>query len=276
MVRCSMFKQFPWRLRLVSTTFLILVLTETSVHAEKLASIIIDDVGNNFKYGQDVINLPATLTIAILPRTTYAKDLARLATKNNKEVMLHLPLQSVEHQKRSPGTLDLHMTRDEFNKQLRSNLNSVPYIRGVNNHMGSLLTRHPGHMTWLMDELSRRGGLYFVDSKTSSKSIADKIAAEHKIPNLSRDFFLDPDHEKNTLRQQFDLFIQKINQRGYALAIAHPYPETIKFLKTHLNELSEQGITLIPVSELVHTADQLNKKRENHHVACTSTTCSRL
>ncbi|RKZ63722.1 MAG: divergent polysaccharide deacetylase family protein, partial [Gammaproteobacteria bacterium] len=199
---------------------LLVFITWAPVHAEKIASIIIDDVGNNLEYGQDVIELPATLTIAILPRTTYAKTLARLAVKNNKEVMLHLPMQSVEHHQHSPGTLDLHMTRKEFNEQLRLNLNSVPYIRGVNNHMGSLLTRHPGHMTWLMDELSRHGGLYFIDSKTTSKSIADKIAVEYKVPNLSRDYFLDPDHEKDTLRRQFDRFIQKVNRRGFALAIA--------------------------------------------------------
>jgi len=271
-----MVRHFPGKLQLVCITFLVLVLAKTPVHAEKLASIIIDDVGNNFEYGRDVINLPATLTIAILPKTTYAKGLARLAAKNNKEVMLHLPMQSVEHHQHSPGTLDLHMTRNEFSRQLRLNLNSVPYIRGVNNHMGSLLTRHPGHMTWLMDELSRHGGLYFIDSKTTSKSIAEKIAGEYKIPNLSRDFFLDPDHKKNTLRRQFDRFIQKINRRGYALAIAHPYPETIKFLKAHLKELGEQGITLIPVSDLVQIADQLNKKREKHHVACTGTACTRL
>ncbi len=264
--------------RLTSTVLLVLVLTlsKTPLHAEKLASIIIDDVGNNFDYGQEVINLPATLTIAILPKTAYAVDLARLAAKNNKEVMLHLPMQSVEHHQHSPGTLDLHMTKHEFRKQLHLNLSSIPYIRGVNNHMGSLLTRHPGHMTWLMDELAKRGGLYFIDSRTTSKTIADKIAVEYGIPNLSRDFFLDPDHKKETLRRQFDRFIKKINQRGYALAIAHPYPETIKFLKAHLNELHEQGIRLIPVSELVHIANQRNKKPENQHVACTGTACSRL
>ncbi len=255
---------------------LLVFITWAPVHAEKIASIIIDDVGNNLEYGQDVIELPATLTIAILPRTTYAKTLARLAVKNNKEVMLHLPMQSVEHHQHSPGTLDLHMTRKEFNEQLRLNLNSVPYIRGVNNHMGSLLTRHPGHMTWLMDELSRHGGLYFIDSKTTSKSIADKIAVEYEVPNLSRDYFLDPDHKKDTLRRQFDRFIQKVNRRGFALAIAHPYPETIAFLKAHLDELTEQGITLIPVSELVRTANRLTKNRENRHVACSGTPCSRL
>jgi len=253
--------------------------TITPVNAEKFASIIIDDLGNNFENGRDVIELPATLTIAILPQTTYARDLARLAARQNKEVMLHLPMQSVEHHKHSPGTLDLHMTKREFNDQLRQNLNSVPYVRGVNNHMGSLLTRHPGHMSWLMDELSKRGGLYFIDSKTTSKSIADRMAVEHSVPNLSRDFFLDPDEGEDTLRVQFDRFINRINQRGYALAIAHPYPKTIQFLQRHLKELEEHGIKLLPVSKLISTARRSNNGdtiMEDKNVACTGPTCSRL
>jgi len=264
------------KLHLLCFAALYLVLCNAPAQAEKFASIIIDDVGNNLEYGRQVIQLPATLTIAILPETSYAKRLARLAHKNNKEIMLHLPMQSIEHRRSSPGTLDLHMTKNAFTKQLLQNLNAVPYIRGVNNHMGSLLTRHPGHMSWLMAALAQRGDLYFVDSRTSRKSIAEQIATEYKIPNLTRDFFLDPDNNKNTLRTQFDRFIQQVNQRGYALAIAHPYPETIKFLRAHLDELRAHGIKLIPVSQLIHTANRLNTNREDNHVACTGTACSRL
>jgi len=264
------------RTQAISLSIALSFFYQSPVNAEKFASIIIDDVGNNFDYGQDVVTLPAALTIAILPNTAYARELARLAAKNQKEVMLHLPMQSVEHHEHTPGALDLHMTRAEFNKQLMLDLNAVPYIRGVNNHMGSLLTRHPGHMTWLMDELSRRGNLYFVDSKTSSKSIADKIAIEHNIPNLSRDFFLDADDDIDSIGKQFASFIKKINRRGYALAIAHPYPKTIQFLHDHLHELAEQGISLIPVSHLIETANQINIQREDHHVACTRPTCTGL
>ena len=262
------------RLFLLSLT--LLFSSQAPLHAEKYASIIIDDVGNNLDYGNDIIAIPAALTIAILPDTTYAKDLARLAVEYQKEVMLHLPMQSVEHHEYSPGALNLHMTRAEFNRQLNTDLNAVPYISGVNNHMGSLLTRHPGHMAWLMDELSRRGNLYFVDSKTSSQSVADKIANEHNIPTLSRDFFLDSDATESAIRIQFSRFIKKINRRGYALAIAHPYPNTIQFLKDHLVELTEQGIRLIPVSGLIQMTNKVTHQRGDQHVACTRTTCPGL
>ena len=244
-------------------------------NAELVASIIIDDVGNNYRYGRAVVELPATLTIAILPGTSHAVSLARLATREDKEVMLHLPMQSVEHHQHSPGTLDLHMTRKEFARQLHQNLSSVPYVRGVNNHMGSLLTRHPGHMSWLMDELSRHGGLYFVDSKTTSKSIADRIALEDRIPSMSRDFFLDPDDDPQTLKIQFDRFIDRIRKRGHALAIAHPYPATIAFLRDNLHRLEKHGIRLIPVSELIDNRNN-DQQEDTPYVACTGTACSGL
>jgi polysaccharide deacetylase 2 family uncharacterized protein YibQ len=146
------------------------------------------------------------------------------------------------------------MTQNEFKKQLAINLKSVPFVRGINNHMGSLLTRHPGHMAWLMDALSQRGDLYFIDSRTTDKTIAEKIAVEYNIPNLPRDFFLDPDNKESTLQKQFDRFINKVNERGYALAIAHPYPRTIAFLRKNLKRLKQQGIRLVPASRLIEKA----------------------
>lgn len=238
-----------------------------------VASIIIDDVGNNYQHGRAVVEMPAALTISILPETAYAVTLARLAVQNDKEVMLHLPMQSVEHHNRSPGTLDLHMTRKEFTRQLYRDINAVPYVRGINNHMGSLLTRHPGHMSWLMDELSRHGGLYFIDSKTTNKSIADRIALEYHVPSMSRDFFLDPDDEPRTLEKQFSRFIDKVLSRGHALAICHPYPNTIDFLRANLHRLEQHGIRLIPVSELINNRNK-HLTEGSPHVACTGTACT--
>ena len=180
--------------------------------------------------------------------------------------MLHLPLQSVEHFKHSPGTLNLHMSRRAFVQQLQSNIGSVPHVRGINNHMGSLLTRHPGHMNWLMQEIARQDGLYFVDSLTSNKSVAAHFATEHQVPNLIRDIFLDPDPRPETLQKQFARFIQIANKRGYA--IAHPYPTTIAFIKDHLQELERHNIKLVPVSTLIN----LHGSKTN--VTCTGTTCA--
>lgn len=233
---------------------------------EKIASIIIDDLGNNIIRGRDIINIPAALTIAVLPKTLYATQLAKFANENNKEVMLHMPMQSIKHRHLSPDLLNTEMTEKEFKDLIETNLDSVPFIRGINNHMGSLLTSDSNHMSWLMDSLSQRGNLYFVDSRTTNKSVAEEKAVEYNVPNMTRDFFLDPDNNEITLRKQFVRFVNLVNKRGYALAIAHPYPTTIKFLQQNIDKLEQQGIRLVPASHLI---DSLNKKASSGYPIAT-------
>lgn len=160
------------------------------------------------------------------------------------------------------------MTHGEFVKQLRSNIASVPHISGVNNHMGSLLTQHPGHMDWLMDALAKQGDLYFIDSRTTTKSVASLFAQKHNVPSLERDIFLDPDFRPETIRREFSRFINQARETGYAIAIAHPHPHTIQFIKQHINELEGQGIKLVPVSEMVALRYKREKER---NVASTGT-----
>lgn len=238
--------------------------------AQKLASIIIDDLGNNYETGLDIINFSAPVTLAILPHTKYAHQLAKLAHKQNREVMLHLPLQPVEKYKYTPGILSQHMTYAEFIGQLKINLDSVPHISGINNHMGSLLTQRPDFMNWLMSELSKFDNLYFIDSLTSKKSIAAKIAAQHHIPNLTRDVFLDPDNKEQTFHDQFNLFISIIKRKGHAIAIAHPHKKSLEYLNKYISKLDEQGIKLVPVSKLISTSEGKT------HVSCTGTACAGL
>ena len=217
--------------------FLLIAFFVPAVHADKLASIIIDDLGNNLEYGNMAIALPGPITLAFLPHTVFAEELADKAHSSGKEIMLHLPLQSVRHHSHTPGTLKLHMTHNEFIRQLESDIESVPHIKGLNNHMGSLLTQHPGHMDWLMSALAGEGGLYFIDSRTTTKSVASLFAKKYAVPHLDRDIFLDPDFRPETIRREFTRFINKVNQTGYAIAIAHPHPRTIQFIQDHIDEL---------------------------------------
>jgi polysaccharide deacetylase 2 family uncharacterized protein YibQ len=237
--------------------------------SEKLASIIIDDLGNSLDYGAAVLDIDAPLTLAMLPLTDYGATLADIAHKQGKEVMLHLPLQSVEAHEPTAGTLNLHMTHEQFVRQLNSDIASIPHLSGVNNHMGSLLTQHPGYMDWLMQELEEHGDLYFIDSRTTTKSVAAASADRHGIPHMDRDVFLDPDISPHTLQHQFERFIDIATRYGHAIAIAHPHPRTLEFLRRHIGDLEQHEITLVPVSTLL---SKLKQNEEMSHVAHTGTT----
>jgi polysaccharide deacetylase 2 family uncharacterized protein YibQ len=229
-------------------------LAESSGNDTQLPAIgiIIDDLGYLKKRDTRAIRLPGPVTYAFLPHTPHAFDLATLAHKLNKEVMLHLPMESMEHEKLGPGGLTLDMSHKELTAQLKSNLESVPHVVGINNHMGSLLTQHPGHMLWLMQALHKRDDLYFVDSYTTKTSIVQKIASENWVPNVRRDVFLDSDRDPVKIRKHFRRLLKMAKKTGIALGIGHPYPETMAILEEEIPKLGDKGIQLLPVSKLLN------------------------
>ena len=215
-------------------------------------AIIIDDLGYESEAGRRAIDLPGPVACAILPSTPRGRRLAAAAHAAGKEVLLHLPLQSIgDAGAQPPGTIELDTTRAEFAASFAASLKSVPHAIGVNSHRGSLLTQHPGHMAWLMEELRARQGLIFVDSYTTVNSVALKLARESGIPAVRRDVFLDPDREAGTLRREFRRLKRLARQRGMAAGIGHPYPETLAFLESELPGLADDGIELIPISRYV-------------------------
>ena len=214
-------------------------------------ALIIDDIGDNLSRGLRAVSLPGAVTCAFLPHTTYARQLAVAAHGQNKEVMLHLPMESEDGQAPGPGALTLDMTRTEFSRTFRSDLSAIPYAAGLNNHMGSLMTQRPEHMRWLMQEIKRRGDLFFVDSRTTDATVAQRVAQENSVPNLRRDVFLDDDQHPEAIARQFSRLLALAKRRGSAVAIGHPYPTTLRFLEEQLPRLSDAGIQLVAVSHLL-------------------------
>ncbi len=214
-------------------------------------AIIIDDLGYTLKRDSRALDLPGPIAYAFLPNTPYAKKLAAKAFLQGKEILLHQPMESLDGNDLGNGGLRLDMTEQEIVQTVKANLQAIPHAIGINNHMGSLLTRHPGHMQWVMNAVQQQGNLFFIDSRTASKSTAYKAAREAMIPSLQRDIFLDTWVNTNKIRKQYRKLLRLAKKRGYALAIGHPFPETINVLMQELPRLKSQGIELVALSELV-------------------------
>lgn len=214
-------------------------------------AIIIDDLGYQLIAGRRAIALPGPVTFAILPNTPRASLLARFAYEHGKEVLIHLPMQADVDDDADASGVTLDMSRNAFATAIDQAIASVPYAIGFNNHRGSLITRHPGHMRWLMEELGMRERMFFVDSYTTHQSVALKIAAESGIRAIKRDVFLDNDPTPGTIRAEFERLKLFARERGAAVAIGHPYETTLAFLETELPKLAAEGFELVPISELV-------------------------
>ncbi|HEY9034950.1 MAG TPA: divergent polysaccharide deacetylase family protein [Pseudomonadales bacterium] len=218
--------------------------------AETRIAIIIDDIGYNIPLGRRTVAINAPLTLAVLPFTPGAVQLAEAGHRSGKEIMLHAPMSNYQDKQLGPGALTADLNKNDFLQVLRNNIRAIPHIRGVNNHMGSELTTLPEPMQWVMEELLQQD-LYFIDSFTNSDSVAYDTARNHGVVSQKRDVFLDHIQEKQAIESAFDQLIRKAQRNGYAIAIGHPYPETLEVLERRLPQLAANGIKLVPVSTLI-------------------------
>ncbi len=231
--------------------------------AKPSVAIIIDDLGDKLVRGKKAVALPGKVTLSFLPHAPHSKMLANKAYASGKEVMLHLPMETEKGRRLGPGGLTLHMTEQELKKTTKEGLESIPHVKGINNHMGSLLTRHPGAMGWLMQVIKEQGGLYFVDSRTTTHTVAGKIAAENELPTATRDVFLDDVQDKKVIRKEFRRLLNLAKKRGYAIGIGHPYPATLEVLREEISRLGSKGIRLIPASQIINM-QKTDDRRQEH------------
>ncbi len=239
--------------------FLIPVQTSAEQSLKPTISIIIDDLGYTLEEDLRALSLPGPVAYAILPHAPHTKRISLIATQRGKDILLHQPMQAMEkNQYLGPGALTLNMTREEFLKTLNINMSNVPNLIGINNHMGSLLTRHPGHMQWLMDTI-KSSGQFYVDSLTSNYSVAAKIAKKNNIPYLTRDVFLDNRQNPEYILNQFKELVKVAKRKGSALGIGHPHPSTVEVLSQVLHNVDKYGVQLIGLKSLI--IKQKNRKQ---------------
>jgi len=218
--------------------------------ARAQVAIIIDDLGEQQHAGLRAIALPGPVAVAFLPGARFTPAQAGLAHRQGKEVLLHLPLQPGGEARAHPTALRA-ASAEQMREYFRAALDAVPHAAGVNNHQGSLATQLAEPMDWLMREVARRPGLYFVDSRTSSLSVAFRAARRHGVPSAERRVFLDAHRGEGAVRAALEELVIKALRDERALAIGHPYPETLKVLGEELPKLARYGVRLVAPSELI-------------------------
>lgn len=220
-------------------------------------SIIIDDMGYRLSDGLKALHLPGPIAFSFLPHTPHARRLAQLAGESHREILLHLPMEALQESTEvEPGALTLNMDRGTLQATAAAHLASIPGVMGVNNHMGSLLTREALPMAWLMETLKLRG-MFFVDSRTIADSVAARIARQYAVPTTSRDVFLDNIQDRRYIQSQFRELLVKARRKGTAVAIAHPRPFTLEVLARELGRLEQLNVKLISLTEMIERRQEI-------------------
>lgn len=205
--------------------------------------IIVDDVGQSKKAIDKLVKIDFPLNFAVLPYLPYSEYAARAAYRSGKEVMLHLPMEpkyssGYTAEDAGKGALVVGHPIEEINSQLIQNLGAVPYIKGVNNHMGSKFTENRELMELVLGEIRERN-LYFVDSLTSNSSYGESVSRKMGIKFAKRDVFLDNSKKgKQYMVKQLDKLVEMAEKNGFAVGICHTYPESIEILSEYLPKIN--------------------------------------
>ncbi len=185
-----------------------------------------------------------------MPHRKHSKELAERAGRLGKDVILHAPMSTVNGRKLGAGALDENLDEVTFKDRLRFSIANIPYVSGINNHMGSQLTTRPQAMKWVMEVLKEER-LFFVDSRTNANSVAYKTAFKMGLPSATRDIFLDNIINIDSIHIQFKKALAIAQRYGSAIAIGHPHKATLTYLNHVLPQLEGTNVAIHSVSDLL-------------------------
>ena len=210
---------------------------ENPLPDKPLVAIVIDDMGYRQDTGKALLALDLPLSFSFLPFTTFSDTLQKEAQSRGRDILLHLTLEPMDPKwKLGPDALTTSMDPETMKTIFHKDLRAVPKAIGINNHMGSRFTADPQAMRTLLSFI-RSSGLFFLDSATTSQSVAYDLSREMGIKTVRRAVFLDNDQNPDKIRAQLDLLVRLAEKNGQAVGIGHPHPATAEALRLYQNEL---------------------------------------
>lgn len=215
-------------------------------------AIVIDDLGAEDQISQELLRWNLPITFSILPFTSHAKSLAVEAHEKGMEIILHLPMEPYGYPKTKPGkgVLLYEMNKEKLRRQLSEDIEAVPYIQGVSNHMGSRLMEDSGKLKVILSELKKRD-LFFLDSRTTPQTVGLQTAKFLGVKSGERNVFLDHSQGEEAVKKSLERLTQVALSSGKAIGIGHPHAITIKSLKEMIPKIQEKGIEIVPLSALL-------------------------
>ena len=214
-------------------------------------ALLIDDFGDRWNdFVASFLDLGADITISVIPGRKKSSTVAREMERRGCEVILHLPMEPLNHPYENDGYIILTgMNRRKIREVFQRSLDDVPGAVGVNNHMGSKATADRRVMKDLLEAVKEKG-LYFIDSRTTASTVAYNVAKELGVRCGKRDVFFDVDLKSDLIKKRLWELTRKAKINGFAIGIGHCHPITLKVLKEEIPRIQAKGFQFVRLSEV--------------------------
>lgn len=196
--------------------------------------IVIDDMGQNVEAAEKLAALPYPVALAVWPHATHRKETIRLAEEMGLDILAHIPMEALPAKGKTPDpgprALRTGMDAAQLRRTLDQSLRLLPPAVGFNNHMGSALTSNDDACRAIVRATAGQG--YFIlDSMTHPQSRLFARCRQTGLVCAARAVFLDNTRRVPTILANLAMAAGRARRYGAAIAIGHPYPETIAALQ---------------------------------------------
>lgn len=213
-------------------------------------AIVLDDWGYNQENLASLKQIPYPLTLAVLPNLSFSRSVGVYGHSLGKQIILHLPMEPHESVNLEKNTIMTFMDDKHIEEILAQDLGSIPYVRGVSNHMGSKAVENKNTIFAVFKEIRKRK-LFFLDSYVSLKSVCYENALSLRLPIVKRDIFIDNESDPSLIRRQLYKLRAKALKQGCAVGIGHDRKNTLLVLREVMPEMEDEGYKFVFVSDLV-------------------------
>ncbi len=216
-------------------------------------ALIFDDFGPNLEIADRFLTeLDVPVTLAILPYQYFSNEIIERTLKAGQTPFLHIPMEP--HNPNSMGELSERylktaMSDDILRLSFQTMLNDHPGIKGTNNHTGSKMTEDAHAMEIILTELKQRK-LIFIDSRTTSETVAETLAHQLKVPTASRNVFIDQGFNGGDVKANMLKLAEIAHKEGSAIGIGHAIPSTLDDVIDILPQIVAKGIDIVPIQKL--------------------------
>lgn len=214
-------------------------------------AILIDDCGQDNVALKTLLDTNLPFSYAILPNKKGSTEALSMIKSKGRVAMLHLPMEAQGNAKEEDVTVynvDGPKVQAEKTRKL---LASLPGVIGVNNHQGSAATSDKYTMEAVLKEL-KKSGMFFIDSRTTSKSVARDVARSLSVSTARNDIFLDNEADVEKIRIKIYEAFAHAERNGSAIAICHSRTKTAECWQKYAAEFKACGIEFVPVTSLLY------------------------
>ena len=228
--------------------------THDSNTSSKQLAIVIDDFGNQMTGTSEMMQLPIHFTAAVMPFMPTTKQDAELAHKLGHDVIVHMPMEPNRGKPEwlGPGAIMTKLSDEEIRKRVEDAIHEVPFAIGMNNHMGSKVTADERVMRIVLSVVKEHG-MFFLDSRTTFKTVIPKLSAELGVPLLSNEVFLDDVYTTDHIGKQMSVVKKYLDSHETCVVIGHvgpPGKKTAAVLKESIPRM-QQSASFVRLSEML-------------------------